>query len=122
VNGAATRLARTLGAVILALTAVGIGAAALRAGHVLAGHHPGLTLIAPLRDVLAFTIVGVFGWMVSSGHRRARNYEWAIIGPYAVGLFTPLGVLTLIVNVAATAVNRRTTPEPAPAPAHAELV
>jgi hypothetical protein len=87
---AVPRIARALGAAILGLTATGIGTA------------------TTLRQVFAFTIVGVFGWMVCSGHRRARNYEWAIIGPYAVGLLTPLGVVTLIVNVAATTVNRRT--------------
>jgi hypothetical protein len=110
-----SRVIRALGVTILGLTGIGIGAGLVRLGYALANHHPGLLIVGHLRDVLAFTIVGVFGWMVCSGHRRARNYEWAIIGPYAVGLFTPLGVLTLIVNVAATALNRMAAGQAAPA-------
>ena len=116
------RLARTLGAMILVLTAVGIAAGAARVGIAMASGASGMALVPHLRYILAFSIVGVFGWMVCSGHRRARNYEWAVIGPYAVGLFTPLGCLTLMVNLAATAACRRIEPEASPAPAEPELV
>ena len=110
-----SRTIRALGVAILVLTTAGIAIGLVRLGYAFVNHLPGLLIVAHLRDVLAFTIVGVFGWMVCSGHRRARNYEWAIIGPYAVGLLTPLGVLTLVVNVAATALTRMAAGQPAPA-------